>query len=107
MTRRHEAQLTIAQLVLFGVVVPRPEDLMDAVLRRIDEALEIERHLETFGRAPDTVATDRGFYSTDGEQRIRALGVKHPAIPRPGYRSEERILYEKQRWFRRARAPCS
>jgi IS5 family transposase len=80
---------------------------IDVVPEKADAPLlvpSIERHLSTFGHAPDTAATDRGFYSTDGEKRIRDLGVKHPAIPKPGHRSKERILYEKKRWFRRARA---
>ncbi|MGI9557943.1 MAG: ISNCY family transposase [Solirubrobacterales bacterium] len=64
----------------------------------------IERHIERFGRAPRMAATDRGFYSTEGERKIRELGVHHAVIPKPGYRSRERIEYERQRWFRRGRA---
>jgi IS5 family transposase len=63
-----------------------------------------ERHRQLFGRAPDLVATDRGFYSTRGEQALRSLGVRHPVIPKPGHRSRERVAYEQQRWFRRGRA---
>ena len=50
------------------------------------------------------MATDRAFYSTDGEHRVRALGVSHAVIPKPGFRSRARIAYEQQRWFRRGRA---
>ena len=64
----------------------------------------VERHRERFGRAPRMAATDRGFYSTEGERKIRELGVHHAVIPKPGYRSKERIRYEQQRWFRRGRA---
>ena len=64
----------------------------------------VERHIAIFGRPPDLCATDRGFYSTDGERRIQELGVRRAVIPKPGHRSESRILYEKQRWFRRGRA---
>ena len=42
--------------------------------------------------------------STDGERRVWALGVHHAVIPKPGFRSRERIDYERQRWFRRGRA---
>ncbi len=63
-----------------------------------------ERHKQLFGRAPDLVATDRGFYSMEGEQALRAMGVRRPVIPKPGHRSEERIAHERQRWFRRGRA---
>src|SRR5439155_1536959 len=38
------------------------------------------------------------------ERRVRALGVHHAVIPKPGFRSRERIDYERQRWFRRGRA---
>lgn len=64
----------------------------------------VEKHIEVFGKAPRLAATDRGFYSTAGEQRIKELGVKHAVIPKPGYRSKERKLLEKKRWFRRGRA---
>jgi hypothetical protein len=39
MTRRRHAQLTIAQVVLFGLAVD-PENLMDPELRQIDRWLE-------------------------------------------------------------------
>lgn len=64
----------------------------------------VEKHIEVFGKAPTLVATDRGFHSTVGEQRIKELGVKRAVIPKPGYRSKERKLLEKKRWFRRGRA---
>ena len=64
----------------------------------------VERHIAIFDRAPKLAATDRGFFSLDGERRISELGVKRPVIPHCGYRSKERIAYERQRWFRRGRA---
>jgi IS5 family transposase len=64
----------------------------------------VERHIELFGKAPTTAATDRGFYSKAGEQRIKELGVRHAAIPKPGDKSKARTNYERQRWFKRARA---
>jgi len=64
----------------------------------------VEHHIRLFGRAPRLAATDRGFYSSRGEQRIVELGVLRPVIPRPGYRLPKRILYERQRWFRQGRA---
>lgn len=64
----------------------------------------VERHIEVCGRAPLVVATDRGFFSTEGERRIGELGVKHAVIPKPGHRSAQRIQHERQRWFRRGRA---
>lgn len=64
----------------------------------------VARHIEIFGRAPQIAATDRGFYSGNGERRIRELGVKRPVIPKPGHKSKKRVAYERERWFRRGRA---
>jgi IS5 family transposase len=64
----------------------------------------VEQHCAVFGRAPRLVATDRAFYSTEGERRVRELGVHHAVIPKPGFRSRERLAFEQQRWFRRGRA---
>lgn len=64
----------------------------------------VERHIELFRRPPILAATDRGYFSLDGERRIRELGVRRPVIPHCGYRSKARIAHERQRWFRRGRA---
>jgi len=64
----------------------------------------VEHHIRLFGRAPRLVATDRGFYSGRGERRIIEMGVLRAVLPWPGYRSPKRVLYERQRWFRRGRA---
>ena len=64
----------------------------------------VERHIRMCGRPPQVVATDRGFFSIEGERKLGELGVQHAAIPKPGYRSKQRIAHERQRWFRRARA---
>ena len=64
----------------------------------------VERHVAVFGHAPIMAATDRGFFTHAGEQRIRELGVRRPVIPHSGYRSKARIAHERQRWFRRGRA---
>lgn len=64
----------------------------------------LEHHIEVFGHAPRLAATDRGFYSTEGDRRAREMGVRQPVIPKPGFRSQARIQYERQRWFRQGRA---
>jgi IS5 family transposase len=64
----------------------------------------VERHIEVFGRPPQLVATDRGFYSGEGERKIRELVVKRPVIPKPGAKSAKRVAHERQRWFKRGRA---
>jgi IS5 family transposase len=67
----------------------------------------VERHIETFGRPSKLVATDRGFFSGDGERRITQLGVERAVILHSGHRSRSRVAHERQRWFRRGRAWCA
>ena len=64
----------------------------------------VKQHIQRFARAPRLAATDRGFFSTEGERKIQRLGVHRAVIPRPGKRSKQRIAHERQRWFRRGRA---
>jgi IS5 family transposase len=64
----------------------------------------VEHHQNLFGQVPRTVATDRGFFSSRGERRLIEMGVKHPVLPRPGHRTRERVMHERQRWFKRERA---
>ena len=80
---------------------------IEVVTGKHDSALlvpSVERHIQLFERAPVMVATDRGFFSLEGELRIGELGVKRPVIPHCGFRSKDRIAHERQRWFRRGRA---
>jgi transposase, IS5 family len=63
-----------------------------------------EHHIATFGHAPQLVATDRGFFSADGEARLAELGVRTIATPKPGHKSKDRIAHERKRAFRRGRA---
>jgi IS5 family transposase len=80
---------------------------IDVVPGKDDKGLlvpAVEHHIKVFGRAPQIVATDRGFHSGKGERGIRELGVKRPVIPKPGHKTTKRVAYERQRWFRRGRA---
>jgi IS5 family transposase len=63
-----------------------------------------KRHIEVFGRPPDLVSADRGFYSAEGEEGLKKLGVRRVVVPKPGHRSEKRQRLERQRWYRRGRA---
>ena len=63
----------------------------------------LDHHVEQFGKAPYQASADRGVYSAENERYALDLGVERVILPQPGYRSEERRLYEKQRWFRRGR----
>jgi IS5 family transposase len=62
----------------------------------------LDTHIALFGRPPSVAATDRGFYSAPNEQYAHDKGVKYVAMPKRGKKTDERRLYEKQRWFRRA-----
>jgi len=62
----------------------------------------VEAHRDAFGRVPDLVAADAGFYSRLNEETARAWGVKYVSVPNRRTRSEERRRLEKQRWFKKA-----
>lgn len=64
----------------------------------------VDRHLAVFGKPPDLLATDRGFYSKKGIEHATAAGIKRVAVPKPGHKSKQRTAHERQRWFKRARA---
>ena len=64
----------------------------------------VERHISIFGTPPIMTATDRGFFSVDGERQIQTLGVRRAVIPHCGHRSKKRLAHERQRWFRRGKA---
>lgn len=68
----------------------------------------VKRHIETFGKPPRGVATDRGFHSAANEAALQELGVKRVSMPVRGKKSAKRTEHERQRWFRdlqRWRAP--
>jgi transposase, IS5 family len=62
----------------------------------------IEKHREIFGRVPQLVASDAGFFSLENERRAKELGVKRVAVPNKKGRDQTRSKEQKQRWFRRA-----
>jgi transposase, IS5 family len=62
----------------------------------------LTEHRRLFGRAPHTLAGDRGTHSAANELLARQMGVKWVALPKPGHKSPERRDYEWQGWFRRA-----
>jgi IS5 family transposase len=62
----------------------------------------IAKHQTIFGRAPDLVAADAGFFSAENEARAHAAGVAKVAIPNKQTRSPTRWAFQRQRWFKRA-----
>lgn len=63
----------------------------------------LDRHQKIFGKAPDILAGDRGFYSLANLDLCREAGVKTESIPqRGGVKTVERQAYEKTRAFKKA-----
>lgn len=63
----------------------------------------LELHHDTFGRAPEVYAADRGFDSSENVQACQDAGVKVTCIPqRGGKKSPERDAIEKSPAFRQA-----
>ena len=61
----------------------------------------LDGHRRLFGKPPDLLAGDRGFYTPANERLAEEAGVKRIVIPKVGRISKERQELERQRWFRR------
>jgi IS5 family transposase len=61
----------------------------------------VENHKECFGRTPDLVAADAGFYSSANEKALQEMGVKRISVPNRNTKSMARRSIQKQRWFKR------
>jgi transposase, IS5 family len=73
--------------------------------RPADSALlvpSVEQHILQFGRAPELVTADPGFFSAANEARAEALGVRRVSIPSHATKSPARKQRQKKRWFRKA-----
>ena len=53
-----------------------------------------------FGRTPDLVAADAGFYSAANEKKLEEMGVKRVSVPNRNTKSVARRQKQKQRWFK-------
>jgi transposase, IS5 family len=62
----------------------------------------VEAHARKFGRLPQLVAADAGYYSQVQERAVQEKGVKWVAVPNRSTRSTERKQMEKSRWFKKA-----
>jgi IS5 family transposase len=60
----------------------------------------VEAHMKQFGKAPQAVATDRGFSSKKNETAIIELGVKRASLPRKGKKGVARTEHENEEWFK-------
>jgi IS5 family transposase len=60
----------------------------------------VDAHIAMFGRAPISVATDRGFASPTNEAALRKREVEKISLPRRGWLTYERRDYQSQFWFK-------
>jgi IS5 family transposase len=73
--------------------------------RPADSALlvpSVEQHILQFGRAPELVTADPGFFSAANEARAEELGVPWVSIPSHATKSPARKQRQKKRWFKKA-----
>ncbi len=76
MVRRRHVQLDFAQVVLFGLVLPEPEALMEPCLREVDKALDDEEIVDavmTVMRRRWRQSARRGRAGTPAEVVLRML----------------------------------
>src|SRR5206468_2767432 len=59
------------------------------------------QHVEQFGRAPESVAADPGFFSAANESKAEEMGVRRVSIPSHDTKSPARKQRQKQRWFKK------
>jgi transposase, IS5 family len=60
----------------------------------------LDQHIRQFGRAPQRVAADPGFFSAANESSAQQMGVRRVSIPSHDTKSAARKQRQKQRWFR-------
>ena len=63
-------------------------------------AAVLAKHHQQYGGGPKALSADRRFYSADNESKAQKYGVARLSINKPGYRSQARIKFEKERWFK-------
>ncbi len=61
----------------------------------------VEKHQQQFGRVPQLVAGDAGFYSAPNERELAERGVERISVPNRSTKSPERRRHQKKRWFRK------
>jgi transposase, IS5 family len=61
----------------------------------------LQQHLQQFGRAPQQIAADPGFFSAANESQAHEMGVNQVSIPSHDTKSPARKQRQKQRWFKK------
>ena len=63
----------------------------------------LDRHQKTFQQAPELYAGDRGFHSTENQEKCEKAGVGHIGIPqRGGTKTAERQAFERSPQFKKS-----
>jgi IS5 family transposase len=60
----------------------------------------LEQPIQQFGRAPESVAADPGFFSAANESKAEQMGVSRVSIPSHDTKSPARRQRQKQPWFK-------
>ena len=61
----------------------------------------LDEHERLCGHAPQKLAGDRRFYSTENERLAESDGVKFVAFPKSGRLSDERHSWQNSPWFKK------
>jgi transposase, IS5 family len=61
----------------------------------------VQQHIQQFGRAPEAITADPGFFSAANEAAAEELGVKRVSIPAHGHPGKQRQEKQKKRWFKK------
>ncbi len=62
----------------------------------------LDHHATAFGRSPQIVATDRGYFSAANERECQVRGIQTISLPQRGKKSAQRRQQEHRAAFRRA-----
>lgn len=60
----------------------------------------MDKHQELFGKPPDTVAADRGYWSPDNKKCAENAGVKNVSIPKKGKLNEQEKEFQNTARFK-------
>jgi len=61
----------------------------------------VEQYKANTGHTPKEAAADRGVSSADNEELAPTLGIERVSLPKRGKKSQARMAFEEQHWFRR------
>jgi len=60
----------------------------------------VDKHKELFGKPPNTVATDRGYWSPDNREYAKQAGIKNISIPKKGKLNQPEKEFQNTRAYK-------